>query len=260
MKIPVSWLKDFIDLDLSPQEIAKHLTMAGLEVEAIETHDPSFDGVIVGYVEEVVPHPNADKLRIATVSNGKENVQVVCGAPNCRKGMKTAFAELGASILLDNDEKLKIKKTKIRGVESNGMLASGKELRVSDEADGILDLSDEFKVGEDLKKYFLEILPEYDKEKVYISDIRKVVNWYNLLQKQDLLKAKALLKEAGYDVIKTQIINDRGIHICKSMLAWEKFGNGATPETTDTKGDKFVGNYYVEFDKNYKKEIIKNEN
>ncbi len=64
-----------------------------------------------------------------------------------------------------------------------------------------------------------------------------------------------ILKEAGYDVIKTQIINDRGIHICKSMLAWEKFGNGETPETTGTKGDKFVGNYYVEFDKNYKKEI-----
>lgn len=64
-----------------------------------------------------------------------------------------------------------------------------------------------------------------------------------------------ILKEAGYDVIKTQIINDRGIHICKSMLAWEKFGNGETPETTNTKGDKFVGNYYVEFDKNYKKEM-----
>lgn len=64
-----------------------------------------------------------------------------------------------------------------------------------------------------------------------------------------------ILKEAGYDVIKTQIINDRGIHICKSMLAWEKFGNGQTPEATNTKGDKFVGNYYVEFDKNYKKEI-----
>lgn len=64
-----------------------------------------------------------------------------------------------------------------------------------------------------------------------------------------------ILKEAGYDVIKTQIINDRGIHICKSMLAWEKFGQGETPESTNTKGDKFVGNYYVEFDKNYKKEI-----
>ncbi|REC48057.1 arginine--tRNA ligase [Chryseobacterium pennipullorum] len=64
-----------------------------------------------------------------------------------------------------------------------------------------------------------------------------------------------ILKEAGYDVIKTQIINDRGIHICKSMLAWEKFGKGETPEATHTKGDKFVGNYYVEFDKNYKKEI-----
>lgn len=64
-----------------------------------------------------------------------------------------------------------------------------------------------------------------------------------------------ILNEAGYDVIKTQIINDRGIHICKSMLAWEKFGEGKTPQTTVTKGDKFVGNYYVEFDKNYKKEI-----
>ena len=64
-----------------------------------------------------------------------------------------------------------------------------------------------------------------------------------------------ILKEDGYNVIKTQIINDRGIHICKSMLAWEKFGNGATPESTSTKGDKLVGNYYVEFDKQYKKEI-----
>ena len=64
-----------------------------------------------------------------------------------------------------------------------------------------------------------------------------------------------ILKEDGYDVIKTQIINDRGIHICKSMLAWQKFGNGETPESTATKGDKFVGNYYVEFDKNFKKEV-----
>ena len=64
-----------------------------------------------------------------------------------------------------------------------------------------------------------------------------------------------ILKEAGYNVIKTQIINDRGIHICKSMLAWEKFGNGETPETTGLKGDKLVGNYYVEFDKNYKAQI-----
>lgn len=70
-----------------------------------------------------------------------------------------------------------------------------------------------------------------------------------------------ILKEAGYDVIKSQIINDRGIHICKSMLAWEKFGHGETPETTDTKGDKFVGNYYVEFDKNYKEisELVEQE-
>jgi arginyl-tRNA synthetase len=64
-----------------------------------------------------------------------------------------------------------------------------------------------------------------------------------------------ILKEAGYDVIKTQIINDRGIHICKSMLAWEKFGKGETPDVTGTKGDKFVGNYYVKFDQEYKKEI-----
>lgn len=64
-----------------------------------------------------------------------------------------------------------------------------------------------------------------------------------------------ILKEAGFDVVKTQIINDRGIHICKSMLAWEKFGNGETPETSGLKGDKLVGNYYVEFDKNYKSQI-----
>ena len=65
-----------------------------------------------------------------------------------------------------------------------------------------------------------------------------------------------ILKEAGYNVVKTQIINDRGIHICKSMLAWEKFGKGETPETTGLKGDKFVGNYYVEFDKSYKPKFL----
>lgn len=146
MKFPLSWLKEFIDIELPPQQIGKILTLAGLEVDSIESGTQNFDRVVIGEVLEVSPHPNADKLQVATVSDGIDQFQVVCGAPNCRKGIKTAFASVGATV----SGGMKIKKSKIRGVESSGMLCSGAELGISQESEGILEFADHLKVGQDV--------------------------------------------------------------------------------------------------------------
>ncbi|WP_068467104.1 phenylalanine--tRNA ligase subunit beta [Candidatus Protochlamydia phocaeensis] len=159
MRIPLSWLKEYIDLTLSPGEIAKILTMAGLEVDGYETIGASFSGIVVGRVLEAEKHPNADKLTVATVTDGSQTYQVVCGAPNCRKGLKTAFALLGAT-LQDEGKEFKIKKTKIRGVESSGMLCSGAELGLSDEQDGIMELPEELPEGMSLSDIYADTIFE----------------------------------------------------------------------------------------------------
>ena len=155
MRIPLSWLKEYISLSLGPSEIAKLLTMAGLEVDAYETVGEGLQQIVVGRVLEVSKHPNADKLTVATVSDGKEIHQVVCGAPNCRQGMKTAFAPIGAK-LSEGDEVFIIKKTKIRGVESCGMLCSGKELKLSDDHEGILELPESLTEGTPLSDVYAD--------------------------------------------------------------------------------------------------------
>ncbi len=139
MKIPLNWLKEYIDITESPIEIAKLLTMAGLEVDAIETKEAEFSGVVVCTVLEASKHPNADKLCLAKVSDGTETYDLVCGAPNCRPGIKTALAKIGATLPDEEDKVFKVKKSKIRGVESSGMLCSYKELKISDEAEGIIE-------------------------------------------------------------------------------------------------------------------------
>lgn len=147
MKIPLSWLNDYIDLPFSLEDIAKTLTLAGIEVDAVETTAISFQGVIVAEVVETLPHPNADRLKIAKVFDGKQTLQVVCGASNCRPGIKVAFAEIGAS-LQDEKGPWKIKKGKIRDVESFGMLCSTDELGLSQErAPGVLELPSDTPLG-----------------------------------------------------------------------------------------------------------------
>jgi phenylalanyl-tRNA synthetase beta chain len=148
MRITLACLKEFVDLQLSCQKIAEILTSLGMEVDKIENEKPSFDGVICGFVEECNKHPNADKLSVAKVTDGKNSFQVVCGAPNCRKGIKTAFAKIGAT--LDYGKK-KIGPAKIRDIESFGMLASFKELNLFDDSSGILELDDSIPLGTDLK-------------------------------------------------------------------------------------------------------------
>lgn len=149
MRILLSWLREFISLPLTPDEIAKTLTMAGLEVDHYETKGENLKEIIVGRIVEAIKHPNADKLSIATVTDGKSTYQIVCAAPNCRAGIKTALARVG-TVLRMGDETLTIKKTKIRGVESEGMLCAEDELGLAEKSDGIMELSDDFREGDSL--------------------------------------------------------------------------------------------------------------
>ena len=143
MKVPLSWLKDFVDLTVSPEEIAHRLTMAGTEVEKIE-RTATWDSVVVGHVRSVRPHPNANRLRLVTVFDGESEVEVVCGAPNVADGQKIAYASVGAVLVDPYSDKpgatIRLKKSKIRGVESHGMVCSEKELGLSGEHEGILVL------------------------------------------------------------------------------------------------------------------------
>lgn len=150
MNFSEKWLRQWVNPSITAQELMDQVTMAGLEVDGFEAVAEAFSGVIVGEIISCEQHPNADKLRVCTVSNGKENTQVVCGAPNAREGLKVAFAEVGS--VLPGD--FKIKKAKLRQVESFGMLCSEKELGLSDSHDGIMELAADAPVGENLRDYF----------------------------------------------------------------------------------------------------------
>lgn len=160
MKVPLSWLKQYIDTELPPIEIAKILTLAGLEVDAVETIECGFSNVVVGKVLATEKHPDADKLCVAEVSDGTERFQVVCGAPNCRPGLITAFAKVGAQLPDDDGKSFKVKKSKIRGVESSGMLCSGNELKISSEIEGILEFDESYQIGVDLASLYRETVFE----------------------------------------------------------------------------------------------------
>lgn len=125
MKFSESWLREYVNPDLSTQELVDQLTMAGLEVDGFEPVASEFSKVVVGEIISVEAHPDADKLGVCKVSAGTEELQVVCGAPNARAGIKIPFALVGAKL-----EDFKIKKAKLRGVESFGMLCSERELGI----------------------------------------------------------------------------------------------------------------------------------
>lgn len=163
MKVPLSWLKDYVDITLSPEEIAHRLTMAGTEVEKIE-RTADWDNVVVGHVKAVSPHPNADRLRLVTVFNGESEVEVVCGAPNVAESQTIAYAAIGAVLRDaysdDPDAKKRLKKSKIRGVESVGMVCSERELGLSDEHEGILELETDAAPGTPLGDVLGDIVLE----------------------------------------------------------------------------------------------------
>ncbi len=154
MKLPLSWILEIIDLNLPPHKIADMLTMAGLEVDGYAPLPLPFENVVVGEVLRTEKHPDAEKLCVATVSDGEQEFQVVCGASNCRPGLKTAFAKVG-SVLEDEEGKtFKIKKTKLRGVESFGMLCAEDELGLGGNGSGIMEFADHIKTGADIAEIY----------------------------------------------------------------------------------------------------------
>ncbi|SDQ58338.1 phenylalanyl-tRNA synthetase beta subunit [Pseudomonas sp. UC 17F4] len=149
MKFSEKWLRGWVNPQVSRDDLVARLSMAGLEVDSVTPAAGQFSGIIVGEVLSTEQHPDADKLRVCQVSNGSETFQVVCGAPNVRPGLKIPFAMIGAELPGD----FKIKKAKLRGVESNGMLCSAAELQISEENDGLLELAADAPVGTDIRVY-----------------------------------------------------------------------------------------------------------
>lgn len=156
MKVSYNWLKEFIDLPLSPEETADKLTLIGLEVEEIEEFGSSLEGVIVGEVLEVREHPNADRLQVCDVNLGSSKTQIVCGAKNVAAGQKVPVATVGSTlpIKLDDGSNLTIKKAKLRGEVSEGMICAEDELGLGTDHDGIMVLDDNLKVGTPISDIF----------------------------------------------------------------------------------------------------------
>ncbi len=149
MKFSEQWLREWVQPEASTQELVDQITLAGLEVDNVEAVAGEFSGVVVGQVVTREQHPDADKLSLCQVTDGTETFQIVCGAPNVREGLKIPFAKIGA--VLPGD--FKIKKAKLRGVESFGMLCAEKELGISDANDGLMELPESAPVGEDFRAY-----------------------------------------------------------------------------------------------------------
>ena len=155
MQFPESWLREFCNPPISTQALADTLTMAGLEVEELQPVAPPFTGIVVGEIKEAVQHPDADRLRVCKVDVGQGSLlNIVCGAPNARVGIKVPCAMVGAELPPGEDGKpFKIKVGKLRGVESEGMLCSAKELKIADDHGGLLELAKDAPLGQNIREH-----------------------------------------------------------------------------------------------------------
>ena len=156
MNISYKWLKEYVDFDLTAQEVADALTSIGLEVDAVEEVQSirgGLQGLVVGHVLTCEPHPNSDHMHVCTVDLGTEQQQIVCGAPNVAAGQKVIVATLGTK-LYDGDQEFTIKKSKLRGVESNGMICAEDEIGVGESHEGIIVLPEDTPVGMPAAQYF----------------------------------------------------------------------------------------------------------
>ena len=149
MKFSEQWLREWVQPEITTQELVDQLTLAGLEVDGAEPVAGEFSGVVVSQVVSREQHPDADKLSLCQVTDGTENFQIVCGAANVREGLKIPFAKIGAEL----PGGFKIKKAKLRGVESFGMLCAEAELGMADSSDGLMELPDSAPVGMDFREY-----------------------------------------------------------------------------------------------------------
>src|ERR1041385_6600384 len=158
MKISNNWLSDYLKTGLSPEQIGAKLTDCGLEVESIEEFESvasGLKGLVIGEVKEKIKHPNADKLSLTKVDVGKENLlSIVCGAPNVDAGQKVVVAIVGATCFPSEGEPFEIKKSKIRGEISEGMICAEDEIGLGKSHEGIIVLPPEVKIGTRAKEHF----------------------------------------------------------------------------------------------------------
>ena len=184
MLISLNWLKQYVDLKENIEEIANALTMIGQEVEAIEIQGENLENVVIGQIVEYGQHPNSDRLTLLKVNVGEdEPLQIICGATNHKLNDKVVVAKIGA--VLPGD--FKIKKSKIRDVESYGMLCSDEELGFAEKSDGILILSEDAPIGQEYREYLklndvifeLEITPNRPDCLSHIGIAREVAAYYN---------------------------------------------------------------------------------
>lgn len=154
MKISENWLRQWVNPANTSAELGEQLTMAGLELDGADTVAPAFSGVVVGEVVDCQQHPDADRLRVTRVNVGEpELLQIVCGAPNVRTGLKVAVAKVGAVLPPIDGKPFNIKKGKLRGVESQGMLCGASEIGLENEIDGLLELPSGAPIGKDIRDY-----------------------------------------------------------------------------------------------------------
>lgn len=210
MLISLNWLKQYIDLDgIEINEMENALTMIGQEVEKIDIVGGNLDKVVVAHLEEVKKHPNADSLTLCKVNNGKEILQIVCGATNHKTGDKVALAQVGARL----KEDFTIKKGKIRGEESNGMLCSEDELGIGSDKDGIIILPEDAPVGVPFKDYLgindtvfeLEITPNRPDCLSHIGIARELSAYYGKELKYPETEIKSEISEKTSDNVKVSI-------------------------------------------------------
>ena len=163
MKVSLKWLRDYVNIILPPEELAERLTMAGLEVKAIQTIGDAWGKMVIGEVLAINPHPNSDRLKLATVDLGTEQITVVCGAPNIGVGQRVPFAHVGARFINgQTGEAVSLKPVKIRGVVSAGMVCSEKELGISENHEEILVLPPDAPIGIALGAYLGDIILDLD--------------------------------------------------------------------------------------------------
>ncbi|MSQ27640.1 MAG: phenylalanine--tRNA ligase subunit beta [Dehalococcoidia bacterium] len=163
MKVSLKWLRDYVEVSLLPEELAAKLTASGNEVATLIRTGGDWDHVHVAHVTAVEPHPNADRLRLATVDTGGEVHTVVCGAPNLAAGQRVAYASIGAHLLDGhNGEAMELKAARIRGVVSEGMICSERELGLSDQHEGILVLPETAPLGAALRDYLSDVVFDID--------------------------------------------------------------------------------------------------
>jgi phenylalanyl-tRNA synthetase beta chain len=193
MKLSFNWLKEYVDIDLTPQELADKLTNAGIEVEEIIPTLPKFNGIKVGEVLEVRKHPNADKLSLCDVKTEDGLLEVICGAPNVAQGQKIPFAGVGT--VLPNG--IKIKKAKIRGVESVGMICSQEELGMAQHSDGIWELPSDWQIGTDV----FEMLKD---DQDFIFDLSITPNRPDAMSVVGMAREVAAIMECDYRYIKSE--------------------------------------------------------